>query len=167
MKMEMEEFEYINGSIVAAPKEENRRKLEEEKRKREEEERKRRKRLHEISKYNRKCATQIILISLVLGIITVALSSNNYSMQKKLHAINSQIDNVTEINEDLQIQLLKYSSLQDIENNAIELGMRIATKEDIVTLDLSKNYFQELEDSANKQEEPKKGFFSKLMDVLM
>lgn len=167
MKMEIEEFEYINGSIVATPKEEKRIKVEEEKRKREEEERKKRKRLHEISKYNRKCAIQIILISLVFGMVTVTLSSNNYIMQKKLHAINSQIDNVTELNEDLQIQLLKYSSLQDIENNAIELGMRIATKEDIVTLDLSKNYFQELEDSSNKQEESKKGFFSKLMDVLM
>lgn len=167
MKMEIEEFEYINGSIVATPKEEKRIKVEEEKRKREEEERKKRKRLHEISKYNRKCAIQIILISLVFGMVTVTLSSNNYIMQKKLHAINSQIDNVTELNEDLQIQLLKYSSLQDIENNAIELGMRIATKEDIVTLDLSKNYFQQLEDSSNKQEESKKGFFSKLMDVLM
>lgn len=167
MKMEMEEFEYINGSIVATPKEEKRRKLEEEKRRREEEERKKRKRLHESSKYNRKCAMQIILISLILGVVTVTLSTNNYSMQKKLYTINSQIDNVTELNEDLQIQLLKYSSLQDIENNGIGLGMRIATKEDTVTLDLSNNYFQKLEDSVNKQEESKKGFFSKLMDVLM
>ena len=164
--MKMEEYEYINGNIVSIPKEEKNKREEEARKKREEEKRKYNKRLRENKKYNRKATSQIIIVALLLGIVSIALSSKNYVMQKNLIAINSEINLIEEENEAMQIQLSKQSALLSIASNAEALGMRAATKEDMVSLDLSQNYFEKLEVAKNTKDEGKSGFFSKIMDVL-
>ena len=87
-------------------------------------------------------------------------------MQKNLIAINSEIDSIEEENEAMEIQLSKQSALLSIASKAETLGMRAATKEDMVSLDLSQNYFEKLEVAKNAKDESKSGFFSKIMDVL-
>ncbi len=164
--MKMEEYEYINGNIVSMPKEERNKREEEARKKREEEKKRYNKRLRENKKYNRKATSQIIVIALLLGIVSIALSSKNYVMQKNLIAINSEIDSIEEENEAMEIQLSKQSALLSIASKAEALGMRAATKEDMVTLDLSQNYFEKLEVAKNAKDESKSGFFSKIMDVL-
>ena len=94
IKMKIEEYEYINGNIVSMPQEEKNRREEEEKRKREEEKKRYNKKLKENRQYNRKVTLQIIGIASLLGIISIALSSRNYVMQKKLIAINSEINSI-------------------------------------------------------------------------
>ena len=161
IKMKMEEYEYINGNIVSMPKEERDKREEEARKKRKEEKKKYNKRLRENKKYS-----QIIVIALLLGIVSIALSSKNYVMQKNLIAINSEIDSIEEENEAMEIQLSKQSALLSIASKAETLGMRAATKEDMVSLDLSQNYFEKLEVAKNAKDESKSGFFSKIMDVL-
>ena len=164
--MKMEEYEYINGNIVSMPKEERNKREEEARKKREEEKKRYNKRLRENKKYNRKATSQIIVIALLLGIVSIALSSKNYVMQKNLIAINSEIDSIEEENEAMEIQLSKQSALLSIASKAETLGMRAATKEDMVTLDLSQNYFEKLEVVKNAKDKNKSGIFSKIMDVL-
>ena len=164
--MKMEEYEYINGNIVSMPKEERDKREEEARKKRKEEKKKYNKRLRENKKYNRKATSQIIVIALLLGIVSIALSSKNYVMKKNLIAINSEIDSIEEENEAMEIQLSKQSALLSIASKAETLGMRAATKEDMVSLDLSQNYFEKLEVAKNAKDESKSGFFSKIMDVL-
>lgn len=164
--MKMEEYEYINGSIVSMPQEERNKREEESKRKREEERKRYNKKLKENRQFNRKVTLQIIALALFLGIISITLSSRNYVMQKKLIAINSEISSVNESNEAMQIQLSKQSALQSIASNAENLGMKVATKDDMVSLDLSQNYFEKLEKAKDIKDESKNGFFSKIMDVL-
>ncbi|MDY4077364.1 MAG: hypothetical protein SOY42_01025 [Clostridium sp.] len=164
--MKMEEYEYINGNIVLIPQEERNKKEEEEKRKREEERKRYNKKLDENRKYNRKATSQIIGVALLLGIISITLSSRNYVIQKKLIVINSEISSINEINEAMQIELSKQSALQSIASNAEDLGMKVATKDDMVSLDLSQNYFEKLEKAKDIKDESENGFFSKIMDVL-
>ena len=164
--MKMEEYEYINGSIVSMPQEEREKRDEEAKRKREEERKRYNKKLKENRKYNRKAASQIIAAALLLGIISITLSSRNYVMQKNLISINSDIESISESNEALQIELSKQSALLNIQSNAEKLGMRAATKDDVVNLDLTENYFSKLEAAKDVKDESKNGFFSKIMDVL-
>ena len=168
IKMKMEEYEYvyINGNVVLIPQEDKNRREKEEKRKREEERKRYNKKLDENRKYNRKATSQVIGVALLLGIISITLSSRNYVIQKKLIVINSEISSINEINEAMQIQLSKQSALQSIASNAEDLGMRVATKDDMVSLDLSQNYFEKLEATEDIKDESKNGFFSKIMDVL-
>ena len=166
IKMKMEEYEYINGNIVLIPQEERNKREEEEKRKREEERKNYNRKLKENIRYNRKATFQIIGVALLLGVVSITFSSKNYVMQKKLIAINSEISSINEINEAMQIQLSKQSALQSIASNAENLEMRVATKDDMVSLDLSQNYFEKLEKAEDIKDESKNGFFSKIMDVL-
>lgn len=166
MKMEEYEYEYINGNVVLIPQEDKNRREKEEERKREEERKKYNRKIDENRKYNRKATSQIIGVALLLGIISITLSSRNYVIQKKLIVINSEISSINEINEAMQIQLSKQSALQSISSNAENLGMRVATKDDMVSLDLSQNYFEKLEATEDIKDESKNGFFSKIMDVL-
>ncbi len=164
--MKMEEYEYINGNIVLIPQEERNKREEEEKRKREEERKNYNRKLKENIRYNRKATFQIIGVALLLGVVSITFSSKNYVIQKKLIVINSEISSINEINEAMQIQLSKQSALQSIASNAEDLGMRVATKDDMVSLDLSQNYFEKLEATEDIKDESKNGFFSKIMDVL-
>lgn len=88
-------------------------------------------------------------------------------MQSEVKEINADIKMVNDENEALRVELLKVASLENIRTNAEEkLGMAVVTKENVVQIDLSENYFAELENESTKGNKEGKSLFSKLMDAL-
>ena len=149
--MIVKEYEYIRGNTAAQPRrssERKRRKLEEERRK-------------------RKGARQIAAAIAILGFITIARDTKVYSMQSDLAKLNSEIKSVDDENEALRVELLKVASLDNIKTNAEEkLGMVVATKDEMLQMDLSGNYFEDLENDETNAKDNKSGLFSKIMDAL-
>ncbi|MBS5926500.1 MAG: cell division protein FtsL [Clostridium sp.] len=165
--MKVKEYEYIRGNTAAQPRrssETDRKRYEElQKAKRE---RKRRKREEERRK--RRGARQIAAAIAILGFITIARDTKVYSMQNDLAKLNSEIKSVDDENEALRVELLKVASLDNIKTNAEEkLGMVVATKDEMLQMDLSGNYFEDLEnDETNAKDNNKSGLFAKIMDAL-
>ena len=115
------------------------------------------------SKLKRKIAFEVISVAFIAGIITLAIDSRVFNMQSQLTAINKQIETVKADNEDLTVKLLQTGSLDDIEINAQNrLGMVSTTKENIITVDLSKNYFQQLDDEDNAAKEENLSIYQKI-----
>lgn len=154
--MIVKDYDYIKGNIATKPQ---RKSTELDREKYKELERskwERKKRKHENERKKRVAALQIAGAVLALGFITIFRDNKVYSMQQEVTKINKSIKQVTEENEALNVELLKIGSLQNIKTNAEEkLGMVMATKDNMLQIDLSQNYFQELENEA--QEENKKG----------
>ena len=164
--MIVKEYEYIRGNTAAQPRrssEPDRKRYEElQKAKRE---RKRRKLEEERRK--RKGARQIAAAIAILGFITIARDTKVYSMQSDLAKLNSEIKSVDDENEALRVELLKVASLDNIKTNAEEkLGMVVATKDEMLQMDLSGNYFEDLEKDETNAKDNKSGLFSKIMDAL-
>ena len=154
--MIVKEYEYIRGNTATQPRrssEPDRKRYEElQKAKRE---RKRRKLEEERRK--RKGARQIAAAIAILGVITIARDTKVYSMQSDL----------AKLNEALRVELLKVASLDNIKTNAEEkLGMVVATKDEMLQMDLSGNYFEDLENDETNAKDNKSGLFSKIMDAL-
>ena len=125
--------------------------------------RNREKRKRAQSKLKRKIAFEVISVAFIAGIITLAIDSRVFNMQSQLTAINKQIETVKADNEDLTVKLLQTGSLDDIEINAQNrLGMVSTTKENIITVDLSKNYFQQLDDEDNAAKEENLSIYQKI-----
>ena len=165
--MVVKDYDYIKGNTAAKPQRRNnesdRKKYEELKRSKKD----RNKRLREDQNKKRKGVLQIALVIFILGVTTVARDTKVYNMQKEVSKINSKIKIVNDENEALRVGLLKVASLENIRTNAEEkLGMTVATKEDIVQIDLSENYFAELETESTKENKEEKSLFSRLMDAL-
>lgn len=166
--MVVKEYDYIKGNTALNPKrkstERDRKKYEELKRSKKNRER----RIQEQKKKNRAAMLQIAIFILVMGIVTIARDSQVFTSQKELSAINSEIKLYESDNEALQVDLLKFSSLDNIKNTAEEqLNMSLATRDNIVPIDLSSNYFKELDDRDKKvMEEKDKSFFDKILDAL-
>ena len=115
------------------------------------------------SKLKRKIAFEVISVAFIAGIITLAIDSRVFNMQSQLTAINKQIETVKADNEDLTVKLLQTGSLDDIEINAQNrLGMVSTTKENIITVDLSKNYFQQLDDEDKAAKEENLSIYQKI-----
>lgn len=165
--MIVKEFDYIKGNTAVQPKrssEPDRKKYEDLQKAKKE--RKRRK--LEDERRKRKGVRQIALAIFVLGVITIARDTKVYSMQKSLADINREIKVINDENEALRVELLKVASLDNIKTNSeSRLDMEVATKDQMIHLDLSENYFEDLEnDKANEKNNEKSGLFSKLMDAL-
>ena len=125
--------------------------------------RNREKRKRAQSKLKRKIAFEVISVAFIAGIITLAIDSRVFNMQSQLTAINKQIETVKADNEDLTVKLLQTGSLDDIEINAQNrLGMVSTTKENIITVDLSKNYFQQLDDEDKAAKEENLSIYQKI-----
>ena len=153
--MLVKEVEYYNNkNTLDYPK----RKSREEDRKKYDELRKakrnREKRRREASKLKRKVAFEVISVAFIACIISLAIDTRVFNMQNQLNDINSQINSVKADNEDLKVKLLQIGSLDEIETNAQnKLGMVATTKDNIVSVDLSKNYFQKLDDEDKEAKE--------------
>ncbi|AOR23947.1 cell division protein FtsL [Clostridium taeniosporum] len=111
-------------------------------------------------------STLIISILIVsLGLMTIAGDTKVYSMQKNLGKINGKINNAQETNEALKVKLLKFGSLQNIqETSEKQLSMSMPTKDDIVKVDFSENYFANIEKNTATEINKKQGFLSKILD---
>lgn len=78
---------------------------------------------------------QIAAVILVLGGITIARDAKVFSTQNQLSQVNQEIKTLSSENEALQVELLKSSSLEKIENIAKnKLNMISPTKESIVDI---------------------------------
>lgn len=166
--MVVKEYDYIKGSTALNPQrkapERDERKLE----KLRKEKQKKARRLLEEKKKRRKFIRQISLLIVVMGVITITRDTNVYEEQRKLSDIKKEISLMQAENEALKVDLLKFASLDNIKTTAEEqLGMQLPTKDNIVAIDLSQNYFQELDDrDAEIEGKSEKGFFSKMLDAL-
>ncbi|MGL4108179.1 cell division protein FtsL [Clostridium sp. LP20] len=165
--MVVKDYDYIKGNTAAKPQrrsnESDRRKYEELKRSKKD----RNKRLREDQNKKRKGILQIALLIFILGVTTISRDAKVYTMQKEVKKINADIKTVNDENEALRVELLKVASLENIRTNAEEkLGMAVVTKENVVQIDLSENYFAELETESTKGNKEEKSLFSKLMDAL-
>lgn len=166
--MLVKEVEYYNNeNTLNYPKkrarEEERKKYDELRRAK----RNREKRKRAQSKLKRKIAFEVISVAFIAGIITLAIDSRVFNMQSQLTAINKQIETVKADNEDLTVKLLQTGSLDDIEINAQNrLGMVSTTKENIITVDLSKNYFQQLDDEDKAAKEENLSIYQKIKSAL-
>lgn len=111
---------------------------------------------------DRKYMLTVILTVLGLGCITIAGDGKVYKMQQTVSKLENQISTTEEENEALRVKILKYSALNNIEENASNsLGMHVAQGSDVVKIDFSDNYFKNIEEHpvAKKEE----GFWSNLL----
>lgn len=112
---------------------------------------------------DRKYMLTVIISILSLGCIIIAGDGKVYKMQQNVSRLEKQINATEEENEALRVKILKYSALNNIEENASNtLGMHVAQGTDVVKIDFSNNYFEDVEEhSVPKKEE---SFWSHLLN---
>ena len=133
--MVVKEYNYNSGSSALDPKRQgtspNRKKSQQNKRNRSN-------KLEKKSLFKRVLTNdvaQIAFVILVLGSITIGRDGKVFSTQKQLSQINNNIKTLVSENEALQVELLKSSSLEQIEDIAKnKLNMISPTKEYIVDI---------------------------------
>lgn len=165
--MVVKEYDYIKGNTALNPKrkvnERDNKKYDELKKSKKNRER----RIQEQKRKTRATMLQISLFILIMGIITIARDSQVFTMQKELTNINKEIKIYEAENEALKVDLLKASSLDNIKDIAEnKLEMNIATKDNIVAVDLSQNYFKELDQKDKSENKESKGIINKVLDAL-
>lgn len=85
-----------------------------------------------------------IALIFVIGIIMVGRYCIIYNMQTNLNSIKSEIADKNRQNENLKVELVKYSNLQYIEDKAVNsIHMIQPEKNSIIYMDLSTNNFNE------------------------
>lgn len=108
---------------------------------------------------DRKYMFTVILFVLGLGCITIAGDSKVYKLQKTVTALENQISNTKEENEALRVKILKYSSLDNIEENAgNSLGMYVPHSDDVVKIDFSDDYFKDVNVNNTAIQKEESGF---------
>lgn len=137
-----EEYEYIRGNTALNPK----RKYDEINRREEKENLERQKKEQQKIARNAKKAIvknilQIAFVSLLLGVLTIARNGKVYKIQNDLTNIKKEIKTVTAEGEALRANLLAYSSLGEIKENATKGGMKMPQKQDIITVNITKDFF--------------------------
>lgn len=99
---------------------------------------------------DRKYMLSVIGIVLSLGCITIAGDGKVYKMQETVTTLENEISSTKEENEALKVKILKYSSLNNIEENAGNtLGMHVPHGEDVVKIDFSNDYFKDVKVNNN------------------
>lgn len=162
--MVVKEFDYVNGNTAVKPQrkstERDRKKYEELKRSK----KNRNRRLQDERKNRRSAMLQIAVAILIVGTVIISRDAKVYSIQSQISDVKSEIKKVTAENEAINVDLLKFSSLANIKTNAEEkLGMVTATKASLVEVEMSGNYFQELNDKETEIiNNGENGWFQKL-----
>lgn len=88
----------------------------------------------------------------ILGGITLAIDGYVYDRQNELTEIKEETAASSDINDALKVMLLKYSSLENVKNVAEnELGMVYPNKDNIILIDMSKDYFSHINEEENKE----------------
>ena len=165
-KIMEKEYDYIRGNMAINPD----RKYEDfndEQRKKDIEraEKEKRKKKMALKDKKTKNIIKVALVICVLGVITVMRDGKVYKKQKKLTDIRYEVKNEVATNKALRVDFLKISSLDNIKAAAESLGMINPNNNEVIAVDMSKNYFPELtENSIIKKE--KDTLFSKLMGAI-
>ena len=167
--MIVKEFNYVKGNTAVKPE----RKYDDIKRDKRykdlEKAKRRRNKLAKEHKTKKKTAAlQIALVIFVLGVGTIWRDTKVYSLQSQIGGLNDEIKTVNAENEALKVDLLKNSSLKNIEANAKnKLGMITPVDAEKVDVDLSKNYLEGAENNGVEEAgSNNNGLLSKIMDVL-
>ena len=113
----------------------------------------------------RKQAMVMACIGLVfiLGFSVVYRYSVIYTMQIKLQAANTNVDNIGKDNENLRLQLVQYNRLGDLQDKASKLNMVAPQKNNAVSLNYDKQTLK-LKSSGDVQD--KKNIFTKLLGLI-
>lgn len=137
--MIVKEVDYIRGNTVNAPQ----RKYDDIRKDKSSEDAKKRKNklLKEKKKKTRNGALQIALVIFILGVLTIWRDTKVYNLQTQIGTLNNEIKMINSENEALKVDLLKNSSLKNIESSAKKkLGMISPVDAKKVDVDLSKDY---------------------------
>ena len=99
---------------------------------------------------DRKYILTVVMFILSIGCITIAGYSNVYKMQRAVTKLEDEINNTREENEALRVKILKYSSLNNIEETAgNSLGMYVPHDKDVIKIDFSNDYFKDVKVNSN------------------
>lgn len=94
----------------------------------------------------------VIMMITIGGLLTIIIETKIYNMQNNLNSISKNIELQREIQSDLRIKTMRYSSIKNIEDKASsELNMFIPKEEDIIKIDFSDNYFRNLNDESSQE----------------
>lgn len=168
-KVARREYDYIKGSTALAP-ERKKRVQKPDKKYRQVQRRKKLQSknilLRNKRKSDRKYILTIAMVIFSLGFITISGDSKIYSMQKQVTDLSTQIKQTEEANEALKVKLLKYSSLNNIEQNAgSKLSMVVPKKDETMKIDFSQNYFKDSKSNASENNK-ETNLFSQLLSLI-
>ena len=114
---------------------------------------------------DRKYMLTVVMFILGIGCVTIAGNSKIYNMQRAVTKLENEINNTNEENEALRVKILKYSSLNNIEESAENnLGMYVPHGEDVVKIDFSNDYFKDV-DLNNTVEKSENSFLVFLQNI--
>ncbi|MBE6063660.1 MAG: cell division protein FtsL [Clostridium butyricum] len=163
---ERQQFGYIRGNTAVAPERKTRIGKNNNKKKSALRKRNKQKAIIASRKNDRKYMFLIVVTIFIFGCVTISGDNKVYNMQRKVTQLNSDIKTMKEENEDLKVKLLKYSALNNIEENAgAKLGMYVPSSADVVKIDFSENYFSDISDEENITKKIRKSFFFKITDI--
>lgn len=153
--MVVREYDYIRGNTVLAP--ERKKSVQEVKQKK-----KQVKKGFDWKNNSGKIISTAVILA-VLGAITLFIDSHVYKIQKDLSNLEIAIADENAKMEAINVELLKISSLDNINNIAVNgLKMTYPTKSSTITIDMSKNYFDHIRDE--KDVNTKTSLIAKLVD---
>ena len=153
--MGVREYDYIRGNTALAP--ERKKSVQEVKRKK-----KQVKKGFDWKNNSGKIISTAVILA-VLGAITLFIDSHVYKIQKDLSNLEIAIADENAKMEAINVELLKISSLDNINNIAVNgLKMTYPTKSSTITIDMSKNYFDHIRDE--KDVNTKTSLIAKLVD---
>ena len=92
-----------------------------------------------------KSVLQVAVFALIFGLLTISMDTKVYKAQRELTNLKKEISTATAEGEALRVNMLKTSSIEDIKTLADELKMKTPTKEQVVTINVTKNFFGNLE----------------------
>ena len=146
--MKYEEYDYIRGNTALAPE----RKRKED---RQEEQQKKRLERQKAARKQKHLVRNILSISLTMdGIV--------YKNQAELSKIQESYEDQVSINEALNVEMIKYSSVETIKDTAEnQIGMIYADDTNTIKIDMSKDFFPNVE----KNEQVKSSFLNKIMSI--
>ncbi|WP_236907822.1 cell division protein FtsL [Clostridium saccharoperbutylacetonicum] len=166
-KLARREYDYIKGNTVLAPERKRRVRKPDEKYKQIKRRVKKEALLRNQRKNDRKYLVTVAVVIFALGVATISGDNKVYSMQKRVSDMNNQIKQAQEKNDALNVGILKFSSLNNIEKKAEgNLGMYVPKKEEIVKVDFSDNYFAGIESNGVSQNTKENSIFSKLINLI-
>lgn len=114
----------------------------------------REKRKKALAQKNLKAKVRIIvsiLLAFSLGVVLVLRYSAVYNLQKQLLGVSTEMHNLNMENENLKVQLIKASDMQQVEQVAVtELHMVTPDKNNIIYIQDTKDYFSSNTKEATK-----------------
>lgn len=165
--MAIREYDYIKGNTLLAPERKSRARKPDKKYKQINRRRIKNALLKNRRKNDRKYMITVAVITFILGFATISEDSKVYLMQKSVTDLNAQIKQEQEENDALKVDLLKFSSLNNIEKKAqSNLSMYVPKNGEVVKVDFSENYFSDLESNNSNESTKEGGIFSKLINLI-